>query len=72
MSGNATFTVSIQLPLEEPHIYQFDDVGMARFLIDWQLTGQAQDLDRLMVRRSMTMFPPGQAVVTVRRVNIWN
>ncbi len=72
MKGLATFEVSIRLPLEDPHTYQFDDVGMARFLIDWQLTDHAVNLDRLMVRRSVTMFPPGRAVVIVRRMSIWN
>ncbi len=71
MTGLITFRVSIQLIRERPYVYQFDDIGFARFLIDWGLSDKASEADRLMVGRSITVYRKG-IVITLYRIGILN
>lgn len=71
MTRLITFRVSIQLVSERPYVYQFDDIGFARFLIDWGLADKATEVDRLMVGGSITVYRKG-LVVALHRIGILN
>ena len=71
MTKRIEFTVVVEISNEGPHIFQFDGIGMARFLLHWDIGHVAAIVEALSMGKTLKVYPYRGVVIEITRVERW-